>query len=310
MCLADWRTFGLFLCPTLGLQDKPYDYSSDMWSFGITLIELAETSPPYSDMHPMRVLFKIPKADPPTLTEQSKWHPDFHSFLAECLQKAPGDRLTAKQAAGHRFIKGKSDKAPVRDLYRLFNADVTEVVEDLPEGKAQQMAQQSSVAAAAAAGGGGASSSAVVDGAANLAKELNAVSLSAPATASDPGKSFKTLTKTRQYVNEAGEIVEISTKRVVETGVQSGKLMTIRPGMTNVDKDWKDAEAKKFAVLRKGQLKETKLIQREEQKECNELISKLKAERDTCDAKQTAETVSQRLRGPEGTRGERHTMAQ
>lgn len=283
-----WMAPEVVLCENS--KDKPYDYSSDMWSFGITLIELAETSPPYSDMHPMRVLFKIPKADPPTLTEQSKWHPDFHSFLADCLKKAPGDRMTAKAAAGHRFIKGKSDKAPVRDLYRLFNADVTEVVEDLPAQKAQQMAQQSSVAAAA--GGGGASSSSVVDGAANMAKELNAASLSTPAVSSDPGKSFKTLTKTRQYVNEAGEIVEISTKRVVETGVQSGKLMTIRPGMTNVDKDWKDAEAKKFALLRKSQLKEIKLIQREEQKECNELISKLKAERDTCDTKQRAESDS------------------
>eukprot|EP00911_Craspedida_sp_UC1_P000399 UC1_evm1s302 len=66
-------------------QDKPYNELSDVWGLGITLIELAETVPPYHDMHPMRVLFKIPKAHPPTLKEAHLYSADFHEFLERCL---------------------------------------------------------------------------------------------------------------------------------------------------------------------------------------------------------------------------------
>lgn len=81
------------LCETF--RDNPYDFKVDIWSLGITLIELAQMEPPNHEMSPMRVLLKIQKSDPPKLEQPSKWSKNFNDFIAQALTKDPAQRPTA-----------------------------------------------------------------------------------------------------------------------------------------------------------------------------------------------------------------------
>ncbi len=59
----------------------------DVWALGVSAIEMAEVTPPRWAVHPMRVIFMIPREPSPQLTEKQNWSPAFHSFLAAALRK-------------------------------------------------------------------------------------------------------------------------------------------------------------------------------------------------------------------------------
>ncbi|KAL8187392.1 UNVERIFIED_CONTAM: hypothetical protein K2H54_047858, partial [Gekko kuhli] len=80
-----WMAPEVVMCETS--KDRPYDYKADVWSLGVTLIEMAEIEPPHHELNPMRVLLKIAKSEPPSLAQPSKWSADFKDFLKKCLEK-------------------------------------------------------------------------------------------------------------------------------------------------------------------------------------------------------------------------------
>ncbi|XP_060782109.1 STE20-like serine/threonine-protein kinase isoform X2 [Neoarius graeffei] len=128
-----WMAPEVVMCETS--KDRPYDYKADIWSLGITLIELAQIEPPNHEMNPMRVLLKIAKSEPPTLLQPSRWSSEFSDFLKKALDKNVDHRWSATQLLQHPFVLSVTDNKPVRELVAEAKA---EVFEEIEEGKEEE----------------------------------------------------------------------------------------------------------------------------------------------------------------------------
>lgn len=97
------------------IQQEGYDFKADIWSLGITAMEMINGEPPNASTHPMKVLFLIPKAPAPRL-EGSQYSRDFRDFVAACLVKDYDRRPTAKELLQHRFIRGAGKVEALQEL--------------------------------------------------------------------------------------------------------------------------------------------------------------------------------------------------
>ncbi|XP_065207859.1 serine/threonine-protein kinase mig-15 isoform X2 [Planococcus citri] len=93
--------------------DATYDNRSDLWSLGITALEMAESQPPLCDLHPMRALFLIPRNPPPRL-KSKKWGKKFHSFIETVLVKDYHQRPYTEHLLKHPFIRDQPTERQVR----------------------------------------------------------------------------------------------------------------------------------------------------------------------------------------------------
>ncbi|KAA6397430.1 MAG: putative Serine/threonine-protein kinase 4 [Streblomastix strix] len=87
------------------MKDAPYDFKVDVWSLGITAIEMLDGKPPLSGVHPMKVIWLISENPSPLPLNPEKYSPELLNFITTCLEKEPNKRSSTEELIQHPFIK-------------------------------------------------------------------------------------------------------------------------------------------------------------------------------------------------------------
>uniref|UniRef100_A0A3B4C991 Serine/threonine-protein kinase TAO2 n=1 Tax=Pygocentrus nattereri TaxID=42514 RepID=A0A3B4C991_PYGNA len=110
----------------LAMDEGQYDGKVDIWSLGITCIELAERKPPLFNMNAMSALYHIAQNESPTL-QSSEWTDYFRNFVDSCLQKLPHDRPTSEELLQHAFVLRERAESVLMDLIQRTKDAVREL---------------------------------------------------------------------------------------------------------------------------------------------------------------------------------------
>ncbi|KAA8586837.1 hypothetical protein FQN60_000673 [Etheostoma spectabile] len=110
----------------LAMDEGQYDGKVDIWSLGITCIELAERKPPLFNMNAMSALYHIAQNESPTL-QSSEWTDYFRNFIDSCLQKIPQDRPHSDDMLGHAFLQRERPDSVLMDLIQRTKDAVREL---------------------------------------------------------------------------------------------------------------------------------------------------------------------------------------
>nr|XP_044988420.1 serine/threonine-protein kinase TAO3 [Jaculus jaculus] len=110
----------------LAMDEGQYDGKVDVWSLGITCIELAERKPPLFNMNAMSALYHIAQNDSPTL-QSREWSDSFRRFVDYCLQKIPQERPTSAELLRHDFVRRERPPRVLIDLIQRTKDAVREL---------------------------------------------------------------------------------------------------------------------------------------------------------------------------------------
>lgn len=119
------------------IEEVGYDCVADIWSLGITALEMAEGKPPYGDIHPMRAIFMIPQKPPPSFRDPDRWSTEFIDFVSLCLVKNPENRASASDLLKHEFIKNAKVRTDLNEMVVEVHTIREQLVNQLNSGGAQ-----------------------------------------------------------------------------------------------------------------------------------------------------------------------------
>uniref|UniRef100_A0A8D3CRS1 non-specific serine/threonine protein kinase n=1 Tax=Scophthalmus maximus TaxID=52904 RepID=A0A8D3CRS1_SCOMX len=257
----------------LAMDEGQYDGKVDVWSLGITCIELAERKPPLFNMNAMSALYHIAQNESPTL-QSSEWTDYFRNFIESCLQKIPQDRPHSDDMLGHAFLQRERPDSVLMDLIQRTKDAVREL-DNLQYRKMKKILLQEAHNGPAAEPGGGRTGTVNSVGS---NQSIPSMSISA----SSQSSSVNSLNEAAQDSRSELDLMDGD-----HTVMSNSSVIHLKPVTREMQEHEQDSELRE-------QMSGYKRMRRQHQKHLMGLENKLKAEMDEHRMRLDKELESQR----------------